>query len=805
MFRAVDCEPQLHRVLYSAYVLLLCCPASEIAGQERGASESQVPLVSGFERFARHDEISKHEAGSLLISELNCTACHHCDDPLLQPKGGPRLSDAGTRLQQEWIRQFLSDPAAVDAGTTMPHLLATVESGEREAAVEALVAFLDSQRKPFGEIKATGRVPVLREFWNRGDPNRGRSLYHTVGCVACHAADESYQTEESKPSAIDSLIAELDPQELEELGLAAAARPVPSIPHGRLDEKYTLQSLTMLLYDPTRFRPDARMPSMRLLPSEAADIAAYLLRNSSDEVTTSPIAAHGSSLIERGRSLFASLGCASCHEVDSSLPRTLAKPLDDLDASAAASCLANSRGLMPHYDLDGRQIAAITQRLDSATGRKFAASDTVRFEMLKLNCFGCHQRDEMGGIGRNRKAYFHTEGHVDLGDEGRLPPLLTDVGRKLVPKSLAAVFRDGALSYRSYMTIRMPAYPVKSIETIVARLPAADKADAAAAKVVFEDAESAELVAAGRQLIDTGCVQCHIFRGEGLPGVVGVDLDDVTKRVYPRWFQQFVLQPGELKKRTRMPTFFPDGQSYRKDLLGGDVDLQIAAIWAYLHNLSEAGLPSQIDKVRAADYELSPSGRAIVLRTFMRQAGTHAIAVGFPDGVHFAFDAENVRPAMAWKGRFLDARGTWFERFAPPAEPLGDNLITLPSQPLLTRARKQRFGGYRLDPQGVPTFLYELQSSKIEDRLEPTGSGGLNRTIVLQSPAGGNVHLVAHAGQELQRARKMSVKDGNGLTVSVISGVETLGEIMPSDAGLLQWLLAIPSDRPHKIVLEYRW
>ena len=73
--------------------------------------------------------------------------------------------------------------------------------------------------------------------------------------------------------------------------------------------------------------------------------------------------------------------------------------------------------------------------------------------------------------------------------------------------------------------------------------------------------------------------------------MVGVDLDGVTRRLHPRWFQQFVRQPGDLKKRTRMPTFFPDGKSHRKDLFNGDVDLQIAAIWTYLDQLHSSTNP----------------------------------------------------------------------------------------------------------------------------------------------------------------------------------------------------------------------
>jgi mono/diheme cytochrome c family protein len=231
-------------------------------------------------------------------------------------------------------------------------------------------------------------------------------------------------------------------------------------------------------------------------------------------------------------------------------------------------------------------------------------------------------------------------------------------------------------------------------------------------------------VAAGRQLMDAGCVQCHLFRGEGLPGVVGVDLSGVQDRVRPDWFHDFVIHPAGLKPRTRMPTFFPDGVSQNGELLEGDAHRQIASIWGYLGKLREQPLPAKIEELRGQDFELKPTDRPILLRTFMRQAGPQAIAVGFPQSTHFAFDAENFRLATAWTGRFLDAQGTWFIRAAPPADPLGEAIVSIDrGLPLETEGRpsdpNRRFLGFRLDPQGVPTFRYQIGDSLVEDRIAP--------------------------------------------------------------------------------------
>ena len=375
------------------------------------------------------------------------------------------------------------------------------------------------------------------------------------------------------------------------------------------------------------------------------------------------------------------------------------------------------------------------------------------------------------------------------------------------------------------MTIRMPAYHSKAVETLIASFPEADQADSATDEDLFGDARG--LAEAGRELVNTGCVECHAFHGESLPGAIGVDIDGIHKRLQPQWFLEFVRNPGKVKARTRMPTFFPDGQSNRKDLLDGDMDRQIAAIWYYLKNADP--LPEKIASERSKNYELKPTDRPLILRTFMRQAGTHAIAVGLPGGLNFAFDAERVRLSLAWKGRFIDARGTWFERFAPPAEPLGEEAVTFPDGfPFTARESSQhdeateesaplsvRFDGYRLDRSGVPTFLYDAGSWQIEDRIEAIDGEALSRTWTLrrtaESSEDSDSHTsmwCVHAGKQLHRTGPMSMSNEHVLTARVVRGVDEEGKVVDTQSGK-RWLFKLPEDdsstNAHEIKLEYRW
>ena len=777
------------------------------------------PFVAGFERFARHQEIVKIPAGRLLLSELSCTACHSTKETSLQPKRGPRLSGAGNRLRPEWVTRFLASPQTTKPGTTMPEMFAGWPKAERGRAIQAIAAFLGSRREAFPVIKASGLHPVPFEFWNKGNPESGKQLYHQVGCVACHAADADYETVKIKPSPLDQLLELLDPQELAEMGLAARARRVESIPHGDLPAKYTRQSLTFFLLDPEKTRPAGRMPSLKLQPARAADIAAYLLRVQTP--TAQPeTPSYSESLIQAGRRLFVELKCITCHEVSGLKDVPTAKPLADLKASSKRTCYGTAKRGLPHFSLDHTQTAAIETALDaSSKSTKIPAADRLSFRLLQLNCYACHERGNRGGVGRYRKPYFETVRHVDIGDEGRLPPPLTGVGRKLQSAWLSKVLK-GTGDARPHMQIRMPQFPASAVETLPGLFVEVDHPNQQPSETeVFGNLSG--LADAGRMLLDNGCVQCHPLRGESLPGVVGVDLEGIAGRVQPEWFHDFLLDPGNLKPRTRMPTFFPKGKSQNPNVLAGDTERQIAAMWAYLKELDKQPLPEKIERVRSQDFELKPAGRPIVLRTFMKEAGTHAITVGFPQKVHFAFDAETARPAVAWRGRFLDAQGTWFSRFTPPAEPLGDDFISLPAgMPFaFLKDHKEpwpkvdslnpsyRYLGYRLDAAGVPTFLYRFGPFDIEDRIAPEGETNLKRQFTIKNRKPNQepppLWFRANVGKALNSEASQSFANDAGLTV-VVGKLKNQGELRQSGS-LGEWIIPLAVQTEQTIEVQYQW
>ena len=791
--------------------------------QPVSADRRESPMVPGFDRLVRQRSLPAEAGGKLLLSELSCTACHASRRSELAPKRGPNLAGVTERLHRDWLEQFLLEPGKVKPGTTMPRMLYSLTGDERSKAAQALVAFLTTlpaQQPP--KVLSTGSAPVANEFWSKGDEQRGRRLFHRVGCVACHEAESDYQFEKVYRSDRDKRLADLklDPEEREALDAVHAPQPFRSVPLVGLGKKYGPQSLTYFLIDPLKVRPAGRMPDLQLDPAEAADIVAFLLRGDSHEVLPRKPAV--ADLVVRGQRWFRDLGCAHCHPLTGMAPRP-ARVLEALSVDAPQSCLTGTqrRGL-PSFPLDAEQRRTLRLVLEGGQPEPETfdtAANRVTAKLLKLNCFACHERQGVGGVGPRRWAFFETFNHAELGDEGRIPPSLSGVGRKLLVPWIQGVL-EGQSRVRFHQIARMPRFGKENLGDLGSQFAAVDRGDP-------QGGEERPLggppeIAVGRTLLDQGCVQCHPLRGEWLPGVIGVDLADLHRRLRPEWFRAFLLNPAALKRGTRMPTFFPKGESANPQLLEGDVERQIASIWEYLKTIQGQPLPEKLVTGKALNFDLIPRERPLVLRTFMEDAGTHAIAVGFPARVHVAFDASQVRVVKAWRGGFLNAHGTWFDRFVPPARPLGGPAILFPQGvPLapLENAKTAwpvetgdsagyRFGGYRLDRQGVPTFLYQTSQLRVEDRFVPlAGGGGLSRHLKLESVEGEvvKVWLRLAIGREI-RSRDAEAYQVDGHWTVRLHDVprSKRGQLRPVDQQL-EWIVPLRVNAAITLRVSYQW
>ncbi len=622
--------------------------------------------------------------GLLLLAELNCTACHVAPkswDERLKAKAGPDLSAVGSRLDPDTLWLMIRSPQSRKKGTQMPGLFAGEEGDDEN--VEALVEYLSAMKWD---------APAVL----KGDAERGKELYHKVGCVACHEPAKDVRPPKVPADA-----------EVEKPGNA-------SVPIA-LADAYDFMALSYFLKNPHAFRPSGRMPDMRLSEQEASDIAAYLHTGRVAEKATVraalKIPQQGAT---KGKEVFLKMNCVACHQTTqaTATPQTSLTKLN-----TSNGCLAEKQPSgTPRFDLNELQKRALTLALatiQKEDAPKLTAQEKVDWQMSRLNCYACHDRDGKGGPEDPRAQYFgvNDPGAESLGQLAHLPPSLDKIGRKLTRGWFEKILwgKDG--SVRPYMDTRMPNFGREQTEMMIAWLSVTD---ALAQPVTIDVSGLAKhhRAEAGRVLLGAkglACVACHGLKDRKSLGPPVIRLTHTVERLQPEYFKELLLNPQATQMGTVMPPMFVGRKK---------ADLEIESIWTYLREVEGQPLPEGL--MSSEDFELKPGKeqRVIVFRSFIEGAGSHAIGVGFPSGVNAAFDAKTSRWAVIWKGRFLDAMSNWQDRSMPPVKPLGTQVKEMPAA-----TGERVFGGYKVGKDGVPTFLYRQDGQQVEDTLRPVKNG----------------------------------------------------------------------------------
>lgn len=694
-----------------------------------------------------HHPLTQSQAGSVLISELRCAACHSgVPQGPLPEKTAPDLAAVGARIAPEYLRRFLAAPSVAHPGTTMPDVLASKPQAERERIAEALTHFLVAQSNGVFPTEATGHV----------DRQQGRALYHLVGCVACHGARDASAGATRKPRPDENY-------EDDDEGVAArkATRPI-SVPLGHIAAKYSASSLSEFLFQPLKVRGSGRMPDMKLTPAESLAVAGYLV-GEAPEHTGALVPQE--SLVALGRQLFQELNCAACH----SLPGITAAPLIGSlkTADLTRGCLSRTSGRSPRFQLDESQVQAMVASLQeepTIDSDQLVAAKTL----TAFHCIACHVRDDYGGVHEAHNPFF-AGSEPKLGDDGRIPPPLTLVGAKLHPAWMKKVLFDGE-SVRYYMATRMPQYGTANLQHLPAVFARLDdlrgtemKLPSPESRTEGEREREKLLRAAGRELLgDKGlnCIACHSFNGKAPEGSQGIDLLTSYPRLQPVWFNSYLRNPGAFRPRTVMPTAWPNGMAAHKTILDGDTDRQIEAIWYYLSLGTSAADPPGL---RTVSTKLTVDDQARTYRGRSRIAGFRGIAVGLPEKLSYAFNAETGTLAAIWQGDFIGVNwsGQGSGDFHPASvpitlaqdvslAPLADENSPWPLLPVMTKEARTnpdplypknvgyQFRGYYLGEASIPTFLYRSGEIQIEDRSAAAGSDQqpqLKRVLQFDSPS----------------------------------------------------------------------
>ena len=710
--------------------------------------------------------LTESQAGDVLIAELRCAACHPgVERRSLAEKAAPDLTEAGSRISASYMRKFLADPSAVHPGTTMPDVLATRPAAEREQIAVALTHFLVAESK----------APFAADRPAQADREQGKALFHSVGCVACHGPKEALA--DAPPKRNDEVEEDEDPQ----LKARKALKPI-AVPLSHVAGKYSTKSLSEFLFQPLRVRSSGRMPDMKLTPAESLAIASYLI---AEQPKQEQALVPNDTLVTKGKAYFRELNCAACH----SLPGMTAAPLGVSlkGAELGRGCLSKTAGRSPRFQLEDAQIQAIVASL-----REKSQPDTdpvvAAKTMTAFRCVACHVRDDYGGVPDSYNPYF-LGSEQKLGDDGRIPPPLTLIGAKLQPAWFKKVLFDGE-SVRHYMATRMPQYGSANLQHLPAVFARLDVLTSKAMNIPSVESRSESdrnreklLRAGGRELLgDKGlnCVACHGFNGKAAPGSQGIDLITTTQRLQPGWYNSYLRNPGAFRPRTVMPSAWSNGIAAHKTILDGNTDTQIEAIWYYLSLGTSAADPSGI---RGVSTKITVEDQAKTFRGRSRVAGYRGIAVGFPEKLSYAFNAETGTLSAIWQGDFIGVNwsGQGSGDFNPASEPITlaqdvsfarllDENAPWPLLPVMTKEAKTnpdplypknhgyQFRGYVFGELSVPTFLYRSGTLEIEDRSVAAVTADqtvLKRVLQLESPAQQTIWFRALTGDISQESERV--------------------------------------------------
>lgn len=486
-----------------------------------------------------------------------------------------------------------------------------------------------------------------------------------------------------------------------------------------------------------------------------------------------------------GKRMFGNLGCADCHQLQNIPSKVFAPNLSRNDLDLETGCLAPmpARSL-PVFRLSDAQkdaIRAVLRRQEELS-KPAAPQEAATVALAKYGCLNCHDRGELGGPVKLRAELFKTTIEADLGEEGKLPPTLTLAGAKLTIEAMRRLLVEGRGSVRPYLATRMPVFGEQNALEIIAALRAADVIEGNDVMPPVNE----RTVADGHRLVGNkglGCVNCHGVEGRKSLGIPAVDLSLEAGRLRPGWLRHYLADPAAINKNTRMPPFWLNGAVIFKDVAGGTAEGQMNAIFAYLSLGSAMPLPEGLT-ASEDQYELAPTTEPIVLRTFSSEAGPRTIDVGFPRRLAVSFDADHLRLAQAWRGKFVDARGIWTGRGGQNTDPLGVEILDLPQGPAVAKLADERqawpegkerlpgFGGYRYDDQRRPIFVYQAGGAKIEEQPLPVVGGEgvqLLRRFTIASGEAFGLHLRAAVGRVIEPAGPTAWKIDGKLTVRTAS------------------------------------
>lgn len=183
--------------------------------------------------------------------------------------------------------------------------------------------------------------------------------------------------------------------------------------------------------------------------------------------------------------------------------------------------------------------------------------------------------------------------------------------------------------------------------------------------------------------------------------------------------------------------------------------------WQALH-----AKQSELEYSKTVLNEIQPTNQPVFQRSFVlfdNKKRTHAINVGFPEGVHYSYDTKQGALLHVWRGGFLNTTDMWHERGEEQiGAPMGVSTPMTGRFSLIDKTKldnvlegEMRYEGMTfidISGQRIPQYSYIFQGIRIIDWMQPTANKqGLQRTLSVLGESPNLKVLLATATKGIQK------------------------------------------------------
>ena len=503
--------------------------------------------------------------GKMLFIKLGCHGCHLADGYANQEKVGPSLLRIGSKVDPSWLYRWIKRPKDYLPETRMP------EFGFNEKDLLGTTAYL---------LDVSDKAYKLNRKFAGGDEEKGKKLFESVGCQACHTLN------------------------------GKGEKHAPDL--SNIGNKVSADWLVTWVGGPHTYNPKSKMPDLRLKESEATDIAAYLIQFGKKKTIPGLEAKlKDPAVIKHGETVIRRRGCFACHDIkgmekegriapelssfgrkmivelefgDSHIPHTweswaktkLRKP----DTYRTERVLDK----MPNFHLPEEDIDALVVLLKGFNGSNIPTKyrknlsekekilEAGRRIITKYNCRGCHNVEGKGGeIQKYLKAKAQYPPPLEMGDY--------HVGERLKSSWLYSFLRSPT-PVRTWIKVKMPtfAFSDKEVRDLTAYFEAMSPGAEYEAGVHLEKDNA--IAQKGAEMVTyMDCGRCHD------DGQKGIEFSLASQRLREDWIPKWLKDTRALIPWTPMPSHWvKNGENYKVptkfDEINsiGNVDTQVGTL-----------------------------------------------------------------------------------------------------------------------------------------------------------------------------------------------------------------------------------